>query len=162
MAHSMGNRALIGALGLLQNHVDRPLSGREDLPNISQVVFVAADARVTDFIDLVLGFSSDSQHLRIPTLTVYCSRDDMALMASHVHCTIRDQPDYERLGVTESCLNLNFPFVYVVDATGAGTSTLQHSYHTQVPAVLDDLKDVFLGRRRPPDWPRFRQLENAA
>ena len=68
MAHSMGNRALIGALRQL--HLDRPLYGREDLPNISQVVFVAADEKVKTFIDLANGFLSDSHGAKVPGLSI--------------------------------------------------------------------------------------------
>ena len=161
MAHSMGNRALIGALRKLQSHVDRPLIGRTDLPNISEVVFVAADVTVTDFIDLVKGFPSDSQDVIAPTLTVYCSRAYFALELSHWLSKIRGQKDSERLG-SGRFSELNLPSVDVVDVPRVGTSTLQHSYHWEVRAVLDDLKVILQRGQRPLDWPQMRQLGNTA
>jgi esterase/lipase superfamily enzyme len=167
MAHSMGNRALVGALRELQNHVDRPLIGREDLPKISQVVFAAADVKMADFIGLVQGFLSDSQDADIPTLTVYCSRDDFPLRVSHkckkyLHYSMsRERTDYARLGDTQTCEDssdeLSVHFVDVVDATGVGPSTLQHSYHCEVPAVLDDLKDILQGGPRAADRQRLQK-----
>ena len=161
MAHSMGNRALIGAL----QQLDRPLIGREDLPKISQVVFAAADAKMADFIHLVEGFRNFrwyNQGAQIPILTVYCTRDDIALRLSHVHCKFQNQEDYARLGYTQTCIDssdkLDGHFVDVVDATGAGTSTMQHSYHCEVSAVLDDLKEIFQEGRRAANRQRLQEL----
>jgi esterase/lipase superfamily enzyme len=160
MAHSMGNRALIGALRRLQNHVDRPLIGREGLPKISQVVFAAADVKVADFIDLVEGFDSDSQD--VPILTVYCTRDDLPLLVSHVHCKVRNQEDYPRLGNTQSCIDssdkLHVRFVDVVDASGVGTTLKQHSNYCEAVPVLNDLKDIFRGGPRAANRQRLQQL----
>ena len=138
MAHSMGNRALIGALRQLP---------WEYFPKISQVVFVAADAKVTDFIDLVKEFPSESQGAKVPMLTVYCSRDDKALRLSRFNCATRNEKNYERLGNKDTCekysSELNVHFVKLVDATGLDTGTLQHSYHCEVLVVLNQLKDIF-------------------
>jgi esterase/lipase superfamily enzyme len=123
IAHSMGNRALVGALERL---VLRDKSANE---YIGQVVMAAPD------ID-----SGELANRFIPTIipnverfTLYTSQNDRALLASAtLHGATRAgyQPARELL----------FPGVETIDVSSIDTGLLGHSYYGEHPDLIKDLQ----------------------
>ncbi len=125
IAHSMGNRALVGALNILA----RDYPGKMVL---DEVVMAAPDVKKIGFVDGVWP------KLRTPAkrYTLYASDDDKALMASYkVHT-------FSRIGQGGANLLL-IEGLDTVDATGCDFSMLglNHSYFGS-PQVVEDLKEL--------------------
>jgi len=121
IAHSMGNRALTRAfIALLRERTD--LQSR-----VRQIVLAAPDIDAEVFArDLAPALASSG----IAT-TLYCSADDKALLASKaVH-------GYARAGDAGPRM-LVIPGIETVDATGADTSFMGHSYFAN-RTILSDL-----------------------
>jgi len=144
----MGNRALIEAL--------RNIQSREEVqPTLKNVVFVAADETREKFDDMVCKLQTNNQGVlkqeqqrsdvstrTVPQLTVYSSTYDSALaLSKFVHMK-------DRLGSTYSFLNKEKQDKGSdqIDVSGPKItkSWLHHSYHVQVPKVLQDIGDLLL------------------
>jgi esterase/lipase superfamily enzyme len=123
IAHSMGNRALVGALERLV------LRDKEASQYLGQVVMAAPD------VD-----SGELSNRYIPTivshvqrLTLYTSQNDKALLASAtLHGATRAgyQPASELL----------FPGVETIDVSSIDTGLLGHSYYGEHPDLIKDLQ----------------------
>ncbi|MEP3655742.1 MAG: alpha/beta hydrolase [Litorimonas sp.] len=130
VAHSMGNRVLIGALeqyaaDYLEAHPEQDIEFR--------IVLAAADVD-RDIFDLVAGKLDNLK----PNVVIYTSDDDVALKVSKL---INGTP---RLGDTDK----NKPYIRVsskyetVDATSVASELfgLGHGYYSSNPFILGDIR----------------------
>lgn len=127
IAHSMGNRALTGALrSLFAEHPE--LKGR-----FKEIILTAPDIDADIFkrdIAPALAAGCDK-------ITLYVSDGDKALLASkQVH-------GYPRAGDSAEGVVL-VPGVETVDASGLDTSFLEHSYFAESGSVLKDIRRLVL------------------
>jgi esterase/lipase superfamily enzyme len=132
VAHSMGNRALTGALRSLS----RDLQGS---PLFNQVVLTApdidADVFRRDIAPAILGTAR--------RVTLYASAtDDALLLSKKVH-------GFPRAGDTGRDLVV-VPGMDTIDVTGIDTSLLGHAYYAANETVLTDLVQL-LKQNLPPD-----------
>ena len=132
IAHSMGNRVLVGALKSLAYQ-----AGREPLPKFNQVVLTAPDIDAAIFKrDIAPRIVSTAQRI-----TIYASERDKALtLSQRLH-------GYPRLGDAGRNITLfpEWPNIEVVDASAVETGILGHSYYGDSATVLDDLEFVLSG-----------------
>jgi len=125
VAHSLGNRALVGALQVLAQNEKSSLI-------LDEVVMAAPDVRQT-------GFATDEwprMHDPAKRLTLYASSDDKALIAS------KKAHEFPRLGEAGNALLL-ISGLDTVDASGCDFSLfgLNHSYFGG-GKVLSDLRTL--------------------
>ena len=132
IAHSMGNRAMMGALerlGLPQTRGAKPFK---------QVVLTAPDVPRKDVESLI-----EAASLRAERVTLYASRKDKALGIS------KAKHKYERLGKV-----YGFPYVLVgmdsIDASDVRTDFLAHTVFAKTRTVLGDLQ-ALIAHGDPPD-----------
>lgn len=124
LAHSMGNRVLLGGLAR---------SAKLALP-LRNVVFAAADVYVDafkqDFPAALAGMSGAN-----PLFTSYASRGDLALKLSAL---LHNGP---RVGRVDGDRPFTYPGVQTIDATDADPSLLglHHGYFGERPYVLSDI-----------------------
>ncbi len=122
IAHSMGNRALVGALQLLQ------LRYPEKQPMLAQVILAAPDLDAEEFRDRYAS-AVDACAAQV---TLYSSATDRALLASmQLH-------GHRRLGLTSSP-QPTVAGVDLVDVTPVDTSLLGHSYYGSHPLMIREL-----------------------
>lgn len=139
IAHSMGNRALTGALkAIAQSHQGTP-------PMFKEVFLAAPDIDAGVFRQLAEVFPFAADHV-----TLYASSRDQALAASqHVH-------DDERAG--DSVHICVVPRVDTIDATLVDTGLLGHSYFGDSRSILSDIFKV-MDKGLPPDQRGMRATE---
>ncbi len=131
IAHSMGNRALTGAVkALFAEHPE--LQGR-----FKEIILTAPDIDADIFkrdIAPALAAGCDK-------ITLYVSDGDKALLASKaVH-------GYPRAG--DSAVGITVaPGIETVDASGLDTSFLEHSYFAENGSVLTDIRKLVQERLR--------------
>lgn len=131
IAHSMGNRALTGAVkALFAEHPE--LKGR-----FKEIILTAPDIDADIFkrdIAPALAAGCDK-------ITLYVSDGDKALLASKtVH-------GYPRAG--DSAVGITVaPGIETVDASGLDTSFLEHSYFAESGTVLKDIRKLVLQQLR--------------
>lgn len=131
IAHSMGNRALTGAVkALFAEHPE--LKGR-----FKEIILTAPDIDADIFkrdIAPALAAGCDK-------ITLYVSDGDKALLASKtVH-------GYPRAG--DSAVGITVaPGIETVDASGLDTSFLEHSYFAETGSVLTDIRKLVLNQLR--------------
>lgn len=131
IAHSMGNRALTGALRQL--FAEHPkLRGR-----FKEIILTAPDIDAEIFKrDIAPALAAGCDHI-----TLYASDGDNALLASKkVH-------GYPRAGDTADGIVVA-PGIETIDASGLDTSFLEHSYFATAPPVIRDIRQVLQGGLR--------------
>lgn len=159
VAHSMGNRVLVGALERLA------LRFPDKQPMFGQVVMAAPDVDTDEFVKRYVSSVSACA----TRATLYASSGDRALLASmKLH-------GYRRLGLTSSP-QPTFAGIDVVDVSPIDTSILGHSYYGSHPLMLQELRELIYsgtgpvdrqwlvtaqGSHSPPLW-RFRLQELTA
>lgn len=131
IAHSMGNRALTGAVkALFAEHPE--LKGR-----FKEIILTAPDIDADIFkrdIAPALAAGCDK-------ITLYVSDGDKALLASKtVH-------GYPRAGDSAAGITVA-PGIETVDASGLDTSFLEHSYFAETGSVLTDIRKLVLDQLR--------------
>lgn len=127
IAHSMGNRALTGALkSLFAAHPE--MKGR-----FKEIILTAPDIDADIFKrDLAPALAAGCDKI-----TLYVSDGDKALLASkQVH-------GYARAGDSATGVVLA-PGIETVDASGLDTSFLEHSYFAESHSVLKDIRRLVL------------------
>ena len=127
IAHSMGNRALTGALRQL--FAEQPkLRGR-----FKEIILTAPDIDAEIFKrDIAPALAAGCDRI-----TLYASSGDNALLASKkVH-------GYPRAGDTAEGIVV-VPGVETIDASGLDTSFLEHSYFATAPPVIGDIRRMLL------------------
>ena len=139
IAHSMGNRALTGALkAIAQSHQGMP-------PMFKEVFLAAPDIDAGVFRQLAEVFPLAADHV-----TLYASSRDQALAASqHVH-------DDDRAG--DSVHICVVPRVDTIDATAVDTGLLGHSYFGDSRSILSDIFKV-MDKGLPPDQRGMHAIE---
>ena len=125
IAHSMGNRALTGALRQLFTEQPK-LKGR-----FKEIILTAPDIDAEIFKrDIAPALAAGCQRI-----TLYASDGDNALLASKkVH-------GYPRAGDTAEGIVV-VPGIETIDASGLDTSFLEHSYFATAPPVISDIRRV--------------------
>ncbi len=125
IAHSMGNRALVGALQMLS------LRYPDQQPMLSQVVLAAPDMDADEFRDRY----AEAVDIVARRATLYASANDRALLASfQLH-------GHRRLGLT-STPQPTVAGVDLVDVTPVDTSLLGHSYYGSHPLMIRELMSL--------------------
>lgn len=120
IAHSMGTRALGKALELLALE-------RGSASHIREVILTAPDIDSGVFRQLAVDIA------KVPRrITLYASQDDLALQAS------KNFHRYPRAGNPADGMVI-VPGIDSVDATGADTSFLGHSYFGSVRSIISDV-----------------------
>lgn len=135
IAHSMGNRALLGVverLGLRGN-VGKALS---------RVVMAAPDVDSSEFHDRFCGFLGKVSQATV----IYGSKNDRALLLSEsIHGN-------DRLGLVSNAM-FSDDCVDMIDTTPLDMSMLGHSYYGSNPVVMGDMKaflsNQYLAKNRP-------------
>jgi esterase/lipase superfamily enzyme len=125
IAHSMGNRALIGALSKLDSDV-----------TIRQIALIAPDIDAELFRRLARSFPSS-----VGPITLYASSRDAALLAAESFA------GYPRAGQGGQNIVVT-PGIDTVDASSVDTSLtgLGHSYYADASQILSDLFAFFQGK----------------
>nr|VFK60414.1 MAG: Esterase/lipase superfamily enzyme [Candidatus Kentron sp. UNK]VFK69256.1 MAG: Esterase/lipase superfamily enzyme [Candidatus Kentron sp. UNK] len=122
VAHSMGNLALTGAVVSLLD--DKP----EFRSQLTEIILTAPDIDADVFKRDIAPALLESK----TPVTLYASSEDKALLASkEVHGHPRVGDSSERLVIVQG--------IETIDATGANTSFLGHSYFADTKSVLSDL-----------------------
>jgi len=131
IAHSMGNRALTGAVkSLFMEHPE--LKGR-----FKEIILTAPDIDADIFkrdIAPALAAGCDK-------ITLYVSDGDKALLAS------KEVHGYSRAGDSAAGVVV-VPGIETVDASGLDTSFLEHSYFAESSSVLSDIRKLVLEQMR--------------
>jgi esterase/lipase superfamily enzyme len=130
VAHSMGNRALVGALSRL--------SGMQPAPRFDQVVFAAPDLDAGQFAtDIAPRIRPTVQRV-----TIYSSGSDLALWASRIwNRTVRlGQPGRTLYEIGE------YDWIDVVDATSIGFDWFELGHSAYGSELLVDLHRTLAGR----------------
>lgn len=133
IAHSMGNRALTGALRQL--FLERP----EMKSRFKEIILTAPDIDADIFErDIAPALTRSTGKV-----TLYVSDSDKALLASKaVH-------GYSRAGDAGAGMHV-VPGVETIDASGLDTSFLEHSYFAEAGSVLRDIRKLVLEGLRAP------------
>lgn len=161
LAHSMGNRVLVGALSERAKH---PPAGAAALP-LTNVILAAADVNVNRFRELYAncgpGRTPAPGGAADPLWTSYASRHDRALWLSKwLH-------DGARVGSFDGDAPYTVDGLQTIDASSTDASLigLNHSYFGGRPSVLTDIAylmrhGVPAGQRPPLEpvqrWWRFK------
>lgn len=131
VAHSMGNRAMLGALERIA------LRKPNDQPMFQQVVMAAPDVDAGEFATRYAKVVDSCSRQS----TLYTSATDRALLASlKVH-------GYSRLGLSSEQPQV-FDGVETVEVSPIDTSLLGHSYYGNHPLLIEDLRAI-VGLSKP-------------
>jgi len=142
VAHSMGNRALTGALRDI--YVEKPaLRGR-----FKEVILAAPDIDADVFKrDIAPRIVTDT-----PGVTLYASSRDEALKASKkFHGYPRAGDSYEGLIIR--------PGIETIDSTDVKTSFLGHSYFAQSNSIIADIFTLINSRKRAAERPGLKPIQ---
>jgi esterase/lipase superfamily enzyme len=132
IAHSMGNRALVGALARIA-----PKIAAEDGPLVDEVLLTAPDIDADVFKNLVAEMKKATERI-----TLYASRNDNALKVSKVFNGLPRAGD-----ATGGVVIVNG--IDTIDASAVDTSLIGHSYFGDNRSVLSDMFTL-LESRNPP------------
>lgn len=134
VAHSLGNRALVGALAQLTTRP--PLSSRV----FDEVVFAAPDLDAAQFAEVL----APQIQAVVRRATVYSSGSDLALWASRMwHRTFR----LGQRGPHWSSIR-DYEWIDIVDATSVGFEWLELGHSAYGSELLGDLQKVIAGNPR--------------
>lgn len=140
LAHSMGNRVVLGGLSALAGFVPGP-----DVPKIHHLILAAPDVGLVRFESELNRVSS-----LVHSVSLYTSIRDNALVLSHaIH-------GEARAGQLTDVL-LRMDGLETFDVSAVDESLLGHSYYGSSVAVLNDLYMVFTQDRMPQDCSWFLQ-----
>ena len=137
IAHSMGNRALLGAL--------RALDLPSDADPLRHLVMAAPDVDAETFREMSVEFKG-----RARRFTLYASSRDWALRCS------RRWHGYPRAGESGEALVVVRPVLDTVDASSVDTSLLGHSYCGDNRSIVSDIVALFQHDDAPP---RFGMIQ---
>src|SRR5208337_585275 len=131
VAHSMGNRALAGALKQISDE-------RGTLrPRLQEIVLAAPDINVSIFNQLAKALPGTANHF-----TIYESSKDWALFASHIY------HHFIRVGDSDPHINIVNGYD-AIDATNVDTGLLGHSYFGESKSILADIFWLIRGKSGP-------------
>jgi len=133
VAHSMGNRAVVGALRELPSRPDGPAAA------IRHVVLAAPDIDAGTFREIAAKLTG-----RAERYTLYASSRDRALWLSKlVH-------GYPRAGDSGDELVIVADVLDTIDSTALDTSLLGHSYYGDRRSIISDIFSLFEHGTAPP------------
>ena len=142
VAHSMGNRALTGAIADLFR--DAP----DVKAKIREVILAAPDIDADVFKrDIAPAISGQGQ-----AVTLYASSNDWALRAS------KKFHGYARAGDTGQALTV-VPGIATIDSSEVETDFLGHSYFAESTSIIADMFDILSGVTNPQDRRRLVPVE---
>ena len=128
VAHSMGNRAVSGALKSMAD------KGQTLRPKLNEIVMAAPDIDAGVFQQLAAAIQTTGGHF-----TIYESSKDLALMASHrFH-------GFARLGDTDPTVHV-FDGYDCIEASKVDTGFLGHSYVMESGSILADMFELLKGK----------------
>ena len=128
VAHSMGNRAVSGALRSIAE------KGQTLKPQLKEIVMAAPDIDAGVFQQLAATIAQTGGHF-----TIYESSKDLALQVSHRFHS------YPRLGDTRPTAHA-YEGYDCIDATAVDTGFLGHSYFAESKSMLGDIFDLLQGK----------------
>ncbi len=142
VAHSMGNKVLMGAL--------EKIAVKNEAPHFDNVIMVAPDVNADYFKKIWPEIQPSAQRF-----TLYASSSDNALLTA---MNLRGGSDFERLGQGGDNLVV-LKGMDSIDASGIDTSLLGHSYEACKP-VLKDVRLMFDKNLQPLDRELRNRLKN--
>ncbi len=128
IAHSMGSRALTGAVGALVNEMPRFKK------RFREIILAAPDINARNFKDNIAPKMIEASK----NVTLYVSGDDKALLAS------REFHNNPRAGEAGDNMIL-YKGIDTIDATGIDASLLGHSYFAEAQSIISDIWSVLRG-----------------
>jgi esterase/lipase superfamily enzyme len=139
IAHSMGNRVLLNAVGDIQKSAKGTI--------FNQIILAAPDVNAKVFKEEIMPKMLGKAN----KITLYASSEDRALQASrHLHQQSRLGESGEFLTVVEG--------MDTIDSTGVDPSTLGHSYFSSTRTLLLDMKNLML-KNTPPSNRNLKTIE---
>ncbi|MGE5266853.1 MAG: alpha/beta hydrolase [Deltaproteobacteria bacterium] len=134
VAHSMGNRALTGAIADLFREAP------DVKAKVKEVILAAPDIDADVFKrDIAPAISGQGQ-----AVTLYASSNDWALIAS------KKFHGYARAGDTGQALTV-VPGIATIDSSEVETDFLGHSYFAESTSIIADMFDILSGVTNPED-----------
>jgi esterase/lipase superfamily enzyme len=134
VAHSMGNRALTGAIADLFREAP------DVKARIREIILAAPDIDADVFKrDIAPAISGQGQ-----AVTLYASSNDWALRAS------KKFHGYARAGDTGQALTV-VPGIATIDSSEVETDFLGHSYFAESTSIIADMFDILSGVTNPED-----------
>jgi esterase/lipase superfamily enzyme len=130
IAHSMGSRALTGAVASLIG--EEPQFKKR----FKEIILAAPDISARIFRDNIAPRMIEASN----NITLYVSADDKALLAS------RKFHANPRAGEAGQNMIL-FKGIDTIDATGIDASLLAHSYFAEAKSIISDILSIFRGNR---------------
>jgi esterase/lipase superfamily enzyme len=144
IAHSMGNRGVTKAI--IELIRERP----ELAPRIKELILAAPDIDADIFKrDIAPGLLKAKQQV-----TLYVSAKDLPLRLSKMYHSA------SRVGETNSSI-VAIAGMETIDATNIDNSFLGHSYIGEERTMLEDLVDLFNGKRASERIPRLKSVSTA-
>jgi esterase/lipase superfamily enzyme len=145
IAHSMGNRALTGALGELYKSEPKVAS------QIKEVILAAPDIDSDVFKrDIVPALSGNGQ-----SVTLYASSGDWALKAS------KKWHGYPRAGDSGDQI-IVVPQLVTIDASGVETDLFGHGYFADSPSIVTDIGAIIGGINKPDLRTQLKRVDSEA
>jgi len=134
IAHSMGNRVLLPALG----RIDRTVAAK-----IGEIVFAAPAVGAADFADRIKGLVGAG----FAHLTLYASQNDVALRAGFVRELGTTLAGYVAGGTPLVAAGLD-----TIDVSEGGNDTFEfnHDVFAANAAIIDDIRQLLQTGIRPP------------
>jgi esterase/lipase superfamily enzyme len=143
VAHSMGNRALVNVVKEIARE-DPTLRTR-----IKEIILAAPDIDADIFKRDIAPYIVTAS----PTVTLYASKNDIALMASKkVH-------GYARIGDATDGLPV-LPGIETIDSSAAETDFVGHGYYAK--SIISDIAIIIEQRRRAAERPRLKAVGDGA
>jgi esterase/lipase superfamily enzyme len=145
VAHSMGNRALTGA-------IKERVQENPDIRNrFKEIILAAPDIDAEIFKRDIAPFIVSAT----PTVTLYASSNDKALLASkQVH-------GYARAGDSGGGLVI-VNGVDTIDSTNAETYFVGHAYYASSKSIIADIFNLIHRRQRPDQRPGLKPVNQQA
>lgn len=132
IGHSMGTRGLTKAL------IDAIEQKPEIKDEVKEIILSAPDINAKIFKEQIVPEFLKYQKV----ITLYASSEDKPLQASKaIHGFPRAGETGEEIIIMDG--------VETIDATGADTSFMKHSYYGDARAIINDLHNLILDRERP-------------
>ena len=130
VAHSMGSRALTGAVASLMTEAP------QFKKRFKEIILAAPDISARIFRDNIAPKMIEASN----NITLYVSSDDKALAASRkFHANPRAGEAGKNIII--------FNGIDTIDATGIDASLLAHSYFAEAKSIISDILSIFQGQR---------------
>lgn len=145
VAHSMGNRALTGAIKELMQ--ESPDVRRK----IREIIMAAPDIDAEVFKRDIAPFIVTAT----PSVTLYASSNDKALQAS------QEVNGYARAGDSGGGITV-VPGIDTIDSTDAETDFVGHSYYAESKSIISDIFNLIRLGQRPDQRPGLKPTDGTS